>query len=120
MSVHKRLEKLEAQTSDADSKWVIPIEVRILAKAVERHQARNDGREPPPYAQEEIEQLRRYDLEIAAGGGVVGQFRESLGWQSEEAHELLDDWERDAHRRLEQAKSLPPKRWCEVWGVVDN
>ncbi|HVF01995.1 MAG TPA: hypothetical protein VNA27_11780 [Rubrobacteraceae bacterium] len=77
MSVHKRLEKLEAQASDADSQWVILIEVPILAKAVERHQARNDGREPPPYAQEKIEEMRRYDLEIEAGGGVVGQFREA-------------------------------------------
>jgi hypothetical protein len=48
MSVHKRLEKLEAQASDADSEWVIPMEVRILAKAAERHQARNDGWEPCP------------------------------------------------------------------------
>ena len=119
MSVHKRLEKLEAQTSDADSKRVTLIEVRILAKAVERRQARNDGRESPPYAQEEIEQLRPYDLEIAAGDGMVAQFREAAGWQSEEAHKLLGNWEREAHRRLEQAKNLPPKRWYEVWGV-DN
>lgn len=81
MSVQKWLEELEARTSDANSEWVIPIEVRILAKAAERRQARNDGREPPPYAQQEIEQIRRYDLEIAAGGGVVGQVQDSVGWQ---------------------------------------
>jgi hypothetical protein len=119
MSVHKRLEKLEAQGSDADSKWVIPMEVCILAKAVERHQVRNYGREPPPYAQEEIEEMRRDDLEVAAGGGVVGWLREGGGWQSKECRAKLDGWEEEAYRRLEQAENLPPERWCEVWGVDD-
>ena len=69
---------------------------------------------PQPYAQEEIEQLRGYDLVIVDGGGVVGQFREAAGWESEEAHELLEAWEGNAHRRLEQAQNLPPERWREV------
>jgi hypothetical protein len=69
--------------------------------------------------QEEVEEMRRDDLEIAAGGSVVGQLRESVGWHSEEGQAKLDGWEDDAHRRLEQAKNLPPERWCEVWGVDD-
>jgi hypothetical protein len=93
--------------------------MHVLFKAIARDQARKEGEELPPYTQEEIEEMRRDDLEVAAGGDVVGVFRESGGWQFEEALELLDSWERDAHRRLRQAQNLPPKRWCEVWGADD-
>lgn len=119
MNARKRLERLEAENSDGfapdPSYWA----AMVLCKHHERLTARREGREPPPYSQEEIEEMRRDDLEVAAGGGVVGWLREGGGWQSEEARAKLDGWEQDARRRLEQAESLPPERWCEVWGADD-
>ena len=113
----KRLE----DKAPTNSEWVIPIEVRILTKAVARHHALEDGRKPPPYTSEEIAELRRDDLEIVAGGGVVGECRNnSKGWQSAVARELLASWESEAHRRVELGKDLPPERWGEVWGADDN
>jgi hypothetical protein len=96
-----------------------PPEVGVLLKAIARDQARREGKEPPPYTQEEIEEMRRDDMEIAAGGGVVGKLRASVGWRSEEARAKLNEWEEGAHKRLEQAENLPPERWSEVWGVDD-
>jgi hypothetical protein len=119
VSIKQRLGELEARMETETRRGETPPDVRVLLKAVERHQAREKGKEPPPYTQEEIEEMRRYDLEIAAGGGVVGQLRESVGWQSEEGRAKLKEWEEEAHRRLEQAENLPPERWSEVWGVDD-
>jgi hypothetical protein len=115
----QRLGELEARTEAEACRGETPPEMNVLLKAIARDQARKEGKEPPSYTQEEIEEMRRSDLEVAEGGGVVGVFRQSRGWQSEEARELLDSWERDAHRRLEQAQDLSPERWREVWGVDD-
>jgi hypothetical protein len=120
MSLKKRLGHLEARAPEAESQWVVPMEVSIYYKAVERHQALQEGKEPHPYSQEEIAELRRGDLEIVAGGGVVGECWNSKGWQSEEARELLAQWERGARRRVELGKDLPPDRWHEVWGADDD
>ncbi len=61
--------------------------------------------------------MHRDDVEIVAGSGRVGaDFRESVGWQSEDARELLAGWERDARRRVEATAGLPPHRWGEVYG----
>jgi hypothetical protein len=98
----------------------IPIEVRILTKAVARHQAQKEGREAPPYTQEELEEMRRDDLETVAGEGFEAQMRENAGWQTEEGQALLDAWEEDAHRRLDAAEGLPPEEWHLVWGVDDE
>jgi hypothetical protein len=80
VGIKQRLGELEARMETETRRGETPPDVRVLLKAVERHQAREKGKEPPPYTQEEIEEMRRYDLEIAAGGGVVGQLRESVGW----------------------------------------
>lgn len=119
MGIKQRLGELEARMETEARRRETPPEVSVLLKAVARHQARDEGKEPPPYTQEEIEKMRRDDLEVAAGGGVVGWLREGRGWRSEEAWSTLDDWEEDAHRRLEQAENLPSERWSEVWGVDD-
>lgn len=119
MGIRRRLGELEARMETEARRGETPPEVSVLLKAVARHQARDEGKKLPPYTQEEIEEMRWDDLEIAAGGGVVGHLRENVGWQSAEGRAKLKEWEEDAHRRLEQAKSLPPERWCEVWGV-DN
>ena len=90
---------------------------QVYLKTLERYYARTQGKEPPEYSQEEILEMRRQDLEITDGdGGVVTYMRDSPGWQTLEAQQMLDEWEEGAHRRLEEAKDLPPERWCEVWG----
>jgi hypothetical protein len=119
VGIRRRLGELEVRVETEARRGETPPEVDVLLKAIARHQARVEGKEPPPYTQEEIEKMRRDDLEVIAGGGVVGVFRESRGWLSEEARGLLDSWERNARRRLKQAKNLPPERWWEVWGVDD-
>ncbi len=118
MNVRKRLEKLEATAEKATSSE-LPIELRVYLKTVERYGARERGEEPPPYDQEEIEELRRDDLEAVAGHGFIQELRDSRGWQSPEGQHILSQWEEGAKRRVEKANDLPPERWHEVWGV-DN
>ncbi len=101
MSLERRLSDLEAGSSGAE--WEIPIEVRILLKAVAGHRARERGEKPPTYTQEELEAMREEDLEVISGGGVVGILRDSAGWTSPESLEILDSWEEGARRRLERA-----------------
>jgi hypothetical protein len=119
VGIKQRLGELEARMETEARRGETPLELCVFLKAVAHHQARGEGKEPPPYTQEEIEQMRRDDLEIAAGGGVVGWLRESGGWQSTEGRAKLKEWEEAAHWRLEQAENLPPERWGEVWGVDD-
>ncbi len=119
MGIKQRLGELEAQMETEARRGKTPPEVGVLLKAVVRHQARGEGKEPPPYTQEEVEEMLWDDLEIAAGGGVVGWLRESGGWQSTEGRAKLNEWEEAAQRRLEQAQNLPPERWGEVWEVSD-
>ena len=114
-NLKRRLQALEVKEANKGSEWVTPIEARVHMKAVERYHALEDGKELPPYTREEIAHLRESDLETAAGGGAVGQFRDSPGWQSEEARELLGSWEERARRRLEASEGLPPERWHEVY-----
>jgi hypothetical protein len=120
-SLERRLEKLEAGAGKgAASRWEIPIATRVYLTMVARCQARMEGKEPSPYSQEEIEELRRWDLETAEGQGTQAHYRNSPGWQSEESQALLDFWEQGAQRRVEKAKDLPPERWGEVWGVDEE
>ncbi len=107
MGIERRLEKLEANATRATSEWVVPIEVRVLTKAVARHQAREEGKEPPPYTQEEIEEMRRDDQEVASGG-VVGWFREGAGWRSEEARAKLDEWQKTPAGGLNERRVFRP------------
>ena len=120
-SLERRLERLEVGAGkDAASRWEVPIGTRVYLKMVERYRSRVAGQEMPPYAQEEIEEMRRHDLETVSGNGVRVFVRDSPGWQTLEAQQLLDEWEEGAQRRLETAKELPPERWHEVWGSKDE
>ena len=120
MSKRRRVERLEAGVEAETSQWVVPIEVSVHCKAVERYQALRDGKQPPPYSREEIAAMRKWDLETVAGESFEARMREDAGWQTPGSQELLDTWEGDAHRRLEAAEGLPPERWHEVWGVDDE
>jgi hypothetical protein len=117
----KRLERLEAGAGEGvASRWEVPIETRLYLTRIARHQARITGEEPPPYTQEEIEEMRRSDIQSAEGRGTEARLRESIGWQSPEAQQALDEWEQEARRRVEKGKDLPPERWGEVWGGDDE
>ncbi len=100
MGARRRLERMEAVRRAENTPYEAPVEVRIYLKAVQRHRARKDGEEPPAYTQEELGALHAADLETVAGGGAVGQLRESGGWESPEGAAILDCWEDDARRRL--------------------
>lgn len=117
-NIDKRLEQLEATASGP--KWEIPIEVRVHLKAVARHRARENGEELPAYSQEEIEAMREEDLEVISGGGTMAYLRSSGGWQSEEAQEMLGEWEDDARWRIEQTEGLPREMWGEVYEREDE
>ena len=119
MSKRRRVERLEAGVEAETSQWVVPIEVSVHCKAVERYQALRDGKEPPAYSREEVAALREWDIETVAGEGFVAEMRDSPGWRTPGSQELLDLWEQEARRRLEAAEGLPPERWHEVWGVDD-
>ncbi len=120
MSLKGRLGRLEAEQSKAAGEEVGASywSAMVLCKTVERHHAGLRGEKPPPYSQEEIEELRRQDEETLAGG--LEELRRDPGWQTPEARELLASWEATAQNRLEAAKDLPPERWVEVWGVDDE
>jgi hypothetical protein len=67
----RRLERLEAGAGkDAASRWEVPIGTRVYLKMVERYRSRVASEEVPPYAQEEIEEMRRQDLETVSGNGI--------------------------------------------------
>jgi hypothetical protein len=117
----RRLEALETgSTGSTGSEWIIPIEVLVHCKAVERYQALRDGKEPPAYFREEVEAMRQWNLETVAGKGVEARLRDSPGWRTPGSQELLDEWEEEARRRLEAAKGLPSELWVEVWGADEE
>jgi hypothetical protein len=98
--------------------WAITDARELIPRAC--NNARAEGKEQPPYTQEKILELRRQDLEIVSGTGVEVSLRDSIGWQSPEVQQSLDEWEQAARRKLELAMDLSPERWCEVWGVDDE
>ena len=108
MRLERRLSNLEARSSRENPQGNVPMGVLIHLKAVARLLARERGEEPPPYTQEEVEELHRDDLAEAAGGGVIGHFRNSLGWRSPESLDLLAAWEEGARRRLERVEDGEP------------
>jgi hypothetical protein len=118
VNMKRRLEALE--TGSTGSEWIIPIEVLVLTKSVERYQALRDGKEPPAYFREEVEAMRQWDLETVAGKGVEARLRDSPGWRTPGSQALLDEWEEEARRRLEAAKGLPSELWAEVWGADEE
>jgi hypothetical protein len=120
MNLKRRLEDLEDRRRKVEEPHTMPPEVLVLTKMSERYQARTEGKEPPSYTQEEIEEMRRSDIETMEGRGVEASLRGSIGWQSPEAQQSLDEWEQEARRRVEKAKDFPPERWCEVWGVESH
>jgi hypothetical protein len=92
---------------------------RLHFKLHARSRAQREGREVPAYTQENIEELRRLDVELIHEGGIE-EWRQSPSWQSPEAVEMLDAWEAETRRRLELGKDLAPEEWHLVWGLEDE
>jgi hypothetical protein len=114
-NLESRLQRLEEQTEKANSQWEVPMYTRIYLKHIERHRARKEGHEPPPFTQEEIEYLYQEDLQEAAGEGTTAHYRASPGWQTEEAEALLDAWQKSAARRVELVEELGEEEWRDVY-----
>ncbi len=62
--IKRRLERLEASSPNA-GRWQIPIEVRLLLKEIERHQAARAGLPLPEYTAEEWAEHLRQEEEFA-------------------------------------------------------
>ena len=68
-SLERRFEKLEAGAEKGTAPtWEVPIGTCVYLRRVARHQARAESKEPPPYTQEEMEKMRRSDIETVMAG----------------------------------------------------
>lgn len=96
MSLHRRLEKLEVADSTrshaADGEARRALEQYF--RALENWRREEAGLGPLPYTEEN----RRADEEFL--DEVLPIYRQNPGWQTEEAQEKLDAWERDTRERL--------------------
>lgn len=99
-SLRERLGRLEARAPGLQPER-IPVVISVLLKATERHRAALRGEELPGYSLEEKAEMHREDLEILAGGGVVGYLRASGGWDAPESATVLDEWEEAVRQRVE-------------------
>ncbi len=108
MGARRRLERLEAARESAEAPYEVPMPTRLYLKAVERYRARENGEDPPAYAQEELEALHAEDLDTVAGGGTVWQLRGGGGWQTPAGRESLDGWEEATRRRLVRVEEGEP------------
>ena len=98
MSLHKRLEALEARTQ-AQQGYTVPRRVERYLHIFENANRRARGIEPLPdlpYLKEDYEDdLKTLETTIPA-------MRSSAGWQKEEARTFLDEWERRLREKLER------------------
>ncbi len=58
----RRLRGCAGAGKDATSRWEVLIETHVYLTTIARQQARAEGKELPPYTQEEIEEMRRSDI----------------------------------------------------------
>jgi hypothetical protein len=62
--------------------------------------------------------MHEEDLELLVGG--LEEWRATPGWQDPEAQGMLDRWEEDARRRVEQVEDLPRELWYRVYEAPDT
>ena len=102
-----RLKKLEAK-HEATRKWVVPLYSRAYLKFVNRLQAVAEGKEPPPFEDDELEYYYQADLEQVAGFGPMR--RDTPGWRSPDAQAMIDAWELQALARVQAHADGVPLR----------
>lgn len=94
MSLRRRLERLEERTPEAGGSEALRALERYLhaLENARREQAGLEILPDFPYTEEDYTDDMR----------TIAAYRDSLGWQTEEASALLDQWERDAKERMEK------------------
>lgn len=96
--MHKRLEDLEARTQKQQG-YEVPRSMERYFHALTNARRQEAGLEPLPdlpYIKEDYED----DLKVL--GEHLPTMRTDLGWQTEEAKSLLDQWERTVKERIER------------------
>ena len=98
-SLRIRLDRLEARRPEPPEGDTL-IAFQVLLRTIERYRAERREEDLPAYSPEEQAAMHEEDLQVVAGGGVVGWLRDSGGWDSPESREFLAGWEEDARRRV--------------------
>jgi hypothetical protein len=96
-SIEHRLERLErlAESPQADmSESTRSLEAYF--RALENLDREKAGLPPLPYTEEDRQDDEEFLLE------TLPSYRASLGWQTEEARHVLDEWEQDTIERLQK------------------
>src|SRR5215217_8828973 len=92
--VGNRLKKLEEAYSSAGAHTKEDDALEAYFRALENFQREKEGLEPLPYSEEDRVQDELFLIE------VIPVLRASIGWQSQESQQLLDEWEQEIHKRL--------------------
>ncbi len=98
MSLHKRLEALEARTQ-AQQGYTVPHRVERYFHILENAHRRARGLEPLPdleYTKED------YEDDLKTLHEHIPAMRADPGWQTEESRTFLDSWERNVQERTER------------------
>jgi hypothetical protein len=98
-SIERRLDNLERlSASRRADKGGSPRYLEAYFRALENLDREKAGFPPLPYSEAD----RRDDEEFLQV--TLPVFRVSLGWQTEEAQHVLDEWERDTIERLQKGQ----------------
>jgi hypothetical protein len=95
-SIERRLNSLERlSASRRADKGGIPRDLASYFRALENLNREKAGLPPLPFTEEDRQDDEEFLLE------TLPSLRESLGWQTEEAQRVLDEWERNTRERLQ-------------------
>jgi hypothetical protein len=97
VGLNRRLDRLEERAS-ANKGWRMPGYTEAYFRALENLERKEAGLPPLPYTEED----RKDDEEFLAH--TLPTYRASLGWQTEEAQSVLDEWEKDTLEKLERGE----------------
>jgi hypothetical protein len=95
VSLRKQVEELRAVVLKEIQHSTPNPSLERYFRAVENWRREQAGLEPLPYTEED----RKEDEEFLTE--TLPHYRHNFGWQTEEAQQLLDRWERDIRERLE-------------------
>lgn len=97
MGIRRRLGRLEA-AREAAKPYQVPPATLLYLRYADDARREMEGRESVPMTREEQELER--ESERDALENLIPTVRGDLGWRGEEAQAFLDEWERDAVRKL--------------------
>ena len=96
MSIESRLDKLEGRLRSPYRQD--PVRAAVLKEYLNAC-ARARGEPEEPWTEEELAALHEADVWFLKEG--IPAYRHKRGWQSPEAQEILDGWERDTRQKIE-------------------